>query len=177
MKNISNANLRDADLQRVNLSGNNFSGSDFSGAQMNHMKLKDSVISDSDLSSADFAGVVWYYVGAKKAIMKGTILKGAKLVYCNFDNVRFDNLTNFTGAEIDWFTIEHLKTSEWEKAKWDPYILEQLKNNKKLKLYQHNFLSLSFHNEIYNNYAKYGKRLDSIVCFFSEIWIGVALKM
>jgi len=39
----------------------------------------------------------------------------------------FDEETDFRGADIDWFTIDHLMESNWEVAKWDSYVFEQLK--------------------------------------------------
>ena len=125
--NFSFSDLSDANFNRANIRNSTLFSTILIRAQMSSVKLKDTNLSGSDLSSADISKADLYNISFRKAILAKTRLNDSTLHHCNFKDATFDEETDFTGADIDWFTIYHLMESNWKTAKWDPYVFEQLK--------------------------------------------------
>ncbi len=140
---LTDAHLNQAKLVRAKLDSAILNKADLTGAKLNHAKLwhadlrgailndvllRDAELYSADLSDSNFTGADLYNAGLMGANMKGTKLNGANLRQVNLKGAIFDGETDFIGADIDSITIDNLAGSNWEVAKWDPDVLNQIIN-------------------------------------------------
>ena len=136
-KNMKGADLHRLDLSRIDLSDSYLDGAKLSNAKLNSAKLigahmKRTILRDTEMKNADLSSAYLYeaklcYSSLINAKMEGTTMKGAIFQICNLKNAIFDEKTDFRGANIDYVTINNLEGSDWDKAKWDPDVLAQIK--------------------------------------------------
>ena len=139
---LSGANLKDAKLTRAKLNKASLDNSILKGADLRHCKLWHASLENANMSGADVREVEFYSANLKGAIfenadlrytsfyhvknLEGSKFKGAKFFESIFEGAILDG-ADFEGADLDGLTINSLKKSRWENAKFEEWVIKDLK--------------------------------------------------